>query len=114
MEEAAKNEETGEGHKIFVSQLKANQEVSTFTNFSIASTRKMSSHADLSATTLPELGCNAEPHLHTTGQRLQTEKRSWLVTSQNDRVLILHQELKIEVDSSGNFCCLQFRWHSKQ
>jgi len=100
MEQAAKSDEN---HKIFVSQLKANQEVSTFTNFNIASTRKMSSHADLSATTLFELGCNAEPHLHTIGQRLQTEKRSWLVTSQNDRVLILHQELKIEVDSSGNF-----------
>lgn len=100
MEEAAKSDEN---HKIFVSQLKANQEVSTFTNFNIAPTRKMSSHADLSATTLFELGCNAEPHLHTIGQRLQTEKRSWLVTSQNDRVLILHQELKIEVDSSGNF-----------
>lgn len=90
-------------HKVFVSQLRANQAVETYTNFSLSETREMSSHADLAATTLFELGCNADPHLHTTGQRIQTEKRTWLVTSQNDRVLILHQGLRIEVDSSGNF-----------
>ena len=90
-------------HTLFVSQLLNNREVSTFTNFTLSDGRKMSSHADLAATTLYELGCHTEPHLHTTGQRLQTEKRAWLVTSQNDRVLILYQDLKIEVDSSGNF-----------
>ena len=90
-------------HTLFVSQLMSNQEVSTFTNFALSSGRKMSSHTDLAATTLYELGCHTAPHLHTTGQRLQTEKRAWLVTSQNDRVLILHQDMKIEVDSGGNF-----------
>ncbi|MCY7294156.1 DUF3413 domain-containing protein [Alteromonas sp. a30] len=88
---------------IFISQLNANSAVSAFSNFDIHDSYTLSHHEDIAATTLYELGCNVKDSLHSTGQKLQGANRHWLVTSQNDKVLILYQQLKIEVDSSGNF-----------
>lgn len=89
--------------RILISQLRANSPVQTISNFNIHPSYNLSHHEDIATTALSELGCDAEAKLHSTGQKLQSPNRHWLVTSQNDKVLILHQEMKIEVDTSGNF-----------
>ncbi len=101
--EATQAINTAKEPKLFISQLQSNSEVLSFTNLTIDDSNTISHHEDLAATVLYELGCTANSHLHSTGQSLQNENRNWLVTTQNDKVLILHQQLKIEVDSSGNF-----------
>lgn len=89
--------------KQFISQLSANSQVPAYSNFAIDASYSVSHHEDIAATALHELGCLANNNLHSTGQSLQNQNRNWLVTTQNDKVLIMHQQLKIEVDSSGNF-----------
>lgn len=90
-------------NRILISQIRANSPVKTVTNFNIHPSYNLSHHEDLATTALLELGCDADAELHSTGQKLQSPNRHWLVTSQNDKVLILHQQMKIEVDTSGNF-----------
>ena len=89
--------------QIFISHFSANKAVEAYTNLPISTNRHISHHEDLPATLLANLGCNAEPQLHSTGQNMLNTNRNWLVTTQDDKVLIMHQDLKIQVDSSGNF-----------
>lgn len=87
----------------FVSQLNHNQEVETFHNLAISSDRLVSSQQDIAATMLAQLGCNALPNLHSTGQNLLAKPRNWLVTTQADKLLVMTPQSQIEVDSSGNY-----------
>ncbi|UAA40275.1 DUF3413 domain-containing protein [Paraneptunicella aestuarii] len=103
LNELLKNTDTSQLQKLFISHFSANHMVDAYTNLPISPNRLLSLHEDIPATLLGNIGCNAKTELHSTGQNLTKANRTWLVTTQDDKVLIMHQDLKIQVDSRGNF-----------
>lgn len=87
----------------FISQIANNKAVAAYTNLPIESGDNATHHEDIAGTALSTLGCNIATELHSTGQNLLNLKRNWLVTSQGDKVVVLHEGLRIEVDTSGNY-----------
>ena len=88
---------------LLITHLHPNNKVETFTNLAVSAPQQLSQHEDLSATLLASMGCHAKAEHHSTGQNLLNSQRNWLVTTQNDKVVILHQDLQIQLDSRGNY-----------
>lgn len=64
---------------------------------------QLSSIEDLAPTLLNTLGCQAPVDNYSTGQNLLDPKRSWLVGTQGNRVVVLHNGHRIEVMSNGSY-----------
>jgi membrane-anchored protein YejM (alkaline phosphatase superfamily) len=61
----------------------------------------LSNTEDFAPTILNSLGCNADVKAYSTGQNLSKKGRDWLVTTQVGKVLVLHNNQRIEVLSNG-------------
>ncbi|WP_026374732.1 DUF3413 domain-containing protein [Aestuariibacter salexigens] len=61
-----------------------------------------SSFEDFSPTLLGLLGCTANTDFYSTGQNLLKPRRQWLVSTKDDKVIVLHNGLRTEVTSNGN------------
>ena len=95
------------GALIFVTQLSANENVGAATNFPISGEVSLTSHQDFATTLLDLLGCNVPDEQHSTGQSLLQTHRNWLVSYHNNRIVILHNQLRIEIDPNGNYRLLR-------
>ncbi|MCC2615829.1 DUF3413 domain-containing protein [Aestuariibacter halophilus] len=72
-----------------------------YSNVPLAHT--LSSMEDLAPTMLSMLGCQASPSAYSTGQNLLSPKRPWRVSTRGNKVIVLTAELRIEVQSNGNY-----------
>lgn len=88
---------------LLITHLNPNSQVDTVTNLPIGASQQLSHHEDLATTLLASMGCDADAADYSTGQNLLNASRNWLVTTQNDKVLIRYQDLHIELDSRGNY-----------
>ena len=91
-------------HTLLVSSLASNGGTglsALYSNQPLSS--NLSSHEDLAPTLLNHLGCEASVEDYSTGQNLLEPRRNWLVTTQTDRVIVLHNGHRIEVRSNGNY-----------
>lgn len=58
---------------------------------------------DFAPTVVNLMGCNAPVNTYSTGQNmLAPRNRSWLVSTQGSKVIVLHNDQRIEVMSNGN------------
>ena len=64
---------------------------------------QLSSNEDLAPTLLNLLGCAAPVENYSTGQNLMSPKRKWLVATQGNNVVVLHNGHRIEVSSNGSY-----------
>ena len=64
---------------------------------------QLSSAEDLAPTLLNHLGCAAPEGNYSTGQNLAAPKRSWLVGTQGNKVVVMHNGHRIEVMSNGSY-----------
>lgn len=88
---------------FFASQLHAGKAVSTVTNFEISDGVEVSSHNDIATTTLNAMGCSVPDESHSTGQNLVKMPRNWVVSAQDDRIIVLHGNTRTIIDSNGNY-----------
>ncbi|MCW8108515.1 DUF3413 domain-containing protein [Alteromonas ponticola] len=58
---------------------------------------------DLAPTILNSLGCNAPSHYYSTGQDFTNPQRNWLVSTSGERVVVIHENQRIEVLSNGSY-----------
>jgi membrane-anchored protein YejM (alkaline phosphatase superfamily) len=61
----------------------------------------LSSIEDFAPTILNKMGCSAEVKTYSTGQNLSKKGRNWRVTTQGGKVIVLHNNQRIEVLSNG-------------
>lgn len=79
----------------------ANSQGKIITNMNLPAT--VASTEDLAPTILNALGCHAPVNFYSTGQNLADPKRNWLVSTSGERVVVIHDNVKIEVLSNGNY-----------
>jgi membrane-anchored protein YejM (alkaline phosphatase superfamily) len=60
------------------------------------------SHEDLSPTILNLLGCDAKEELYSTGQSIITPERNWVVSSEMENIVIIHNQQRITIDVAGH------------
>ncbi|MCW8092221.1 DUF3413 domain-containing protein [Alteromonas sp. ASW11-130] len=58
---------------------------------------------DLAPTILNSLGCNAPSQFYSTGQDFTNPQRNWLVSTSGERVVVIHENQRIEVLSNGSY-----------
>lgn len=92
-------------NKVLVTQLAGQLDHHTpmplYTNFRLKD--GLSSNEDIPATALNLMGCNANEASYSTGQNLVEPRRNWLVSTQGSKVIVLHNNQRIEVQSNGNY-----------
>jgi membrane-anchored protein YejM (alkaline phosphatase superfamily) len=92
-------------NKVLVTQLASkldqHEPMPLFTNFPLKD--GLSSNEDISATALNLLGCKADEGSYTTGQNLVQPRRNWVVSTQGSKVIVMHNNQRIEVQSNGNY-----------
>ncbi|WP_438865054.1 DUF3413 domain-containing protein [Neptunicella sp.] len=88
--------------QLLITQLQSNSAVSTFSNINNLQSAVVSGHQDLAPTLLNLMGCSTDSDVYSTGQNLLKPRREWLVTSLGDKIIMLNQSHRIEVDSNGN------------
>jgi len=91
-----------DNYHLLISQLKADKQVGLYTNIQ-ASAPVRGNHLDLATTILQLMGCQAKSNAYSTGQNLFSGKRNWMISTLNDRLVLLTPEQRIEVDSTGNY-----------
>lgn len=64
---------------------------------------QVSSNEDIIPTVLNEFGCLAPPIRYSTGQALQNPVRQWLVSTQNNNVILVNYPLMTTVSADGNY-----------
>ena len=97
-----------DNYHLLISQLKADQQVGLYTNIDSA-TPIRGNHLDLATTVLQLMGCQAKSHVYSTGQNLFTSNRDWMISTINDKLVLLTPEQRIEVDSAGNYKILSVK-----
>lgn len=93
---------------FFATQLAPDLQVSALTNLPVNKAAQVSSHQDIAPTLLNYLGCVIPDNQHSTGQSLITGNRNWVVSSQQNKIIILHNQLRTEIDPSGNYQMYSF------
>jgi membrane-anchored protein YejM (alkaline phosphatase superfamily) len=92
-------------NNVLVTQLASNSDhhepMPLFANFDLKG--GLSSNEDISATALNVLGCKADEGSYSTGQNLVQPRRNWLVSTQGSKVIVMHNNQRIEVQSNGNY-----------
>jgi membrane-anchored protein YejM (alkaline phosphatase superfamily) len=72
-----------------------------YTNMEVTAT--MASTEDLAPTLLNAMGCNAPVKNYSTGQNLLAPSRNWLVSTADERIIVMHNNQQIEVLSNGSY-----------
>lgn len=93
---------------FFITYLSPDNRIPAYTNLPVAVTNELTSHQDIAATMINYMGCEIEDSLHTTGQNLLSGARNWVVSNQQNKIIILHNELRTEVDPNGNYQLYSF------
>lgn len=88
---------------IFVTTLTPESQATTFSNLNVHSNRKISSHQDIAPTLINLLGCDVPDNQHSTGQNLLNNHRNWLVSYHENKIVMLHEGLRTEINPSGNY-----------
>lgn len=92
------------GHDLIVASLQSNlphYQAEFATNMLLE--KGLSSLEDLAPTVLQRLGCQADAADYSLGQNLAQPRRSWIVGTQADKVLVMHNGQRIEVTGNGNY-----------
>ncbi|MBD3584551.1 DUF3413 domain-containing protein [Salinimonas sp. HHU 13199] len=63
----------------------------------------LASTEDLAPTILNALGCSAPVPYYSTGQNLLAPSRNWLVSTSGERIIVMHDNQRIEVLSNGSY-----------
>ncbi|WP_018981696.1 DUF3413 domain-containing protein [Salinimonas chungwhensis] len=63
----------------------------------------LASTEDLAPTVLNALGCTAPVPHYSTGQNLLAPTRNWLVSTSGERIVVMHNNQRIEVLSNGSY-----------
>lgn len=87
---------------VLLTQLAPNSKVTLATNF-VKNAPSISNHQDIASTTLAAMGCKLDTTKHSTGRDLNQTSRTWLVASQLDKIVVLNNGLRSEVDRNGNY-----------
>ncbi|BDX06777.1 DUF3413 domain-containing protein [Planctobacterium marinum] len=96
-------DQKAESQPYFASVVSADNKVFAATNLPIHKNNPLSSHQDIAPTLLNYLGCHIADELHSTGQNLLLSGRNWIVSNQQNKIIILHNNLRTEIDPSGNY-----------
>lgn len=94
----------GDLHKrsqLLVTQMRPNQRVGLLSSIGLAN--NVSSHEDLLPTLMGLLGCNAPTNNYSTGQSLLDPQRSWLISNNNGKLVLLDDQQRVEIDPQGNY-----------
>lgn len=94
--------------QLIITSLTSDGPANTFTNIPLNDQRKISSHQDIAPTLLNLLGCNIAAEQHSTGQNLLSNSRNWVVSYHENKIIILHDDLRTEIDPNGNFQMLDY------
>ncbi|MDN4503333.1 DUF3413 domain-containing protein [Alteromonadaceae bacterium BrNp21-10] len=89
--------------QLILTEFSANKLTTTYSNIKNIDSSVISSHQDIAPTLLNLLGCNTTTNSYSTGQNLLKPSRNWLVSTLGDKVLLLNQQHRIEIDGSGNY-----------
>lgn len=89
---------------VIVTQLASNRDnlADTHLSSNLTMEQGISSMEDIAGTTLRLFGCQAQINNYSSGQNLLSPRRSWLVSTQGSKVILLNNALRIEVLSNGN------------
>jgi membrane-anchored protein YejM (alkaline phosphatase superfamily) len=89
-------------------------EKQTFTlSSNFVDAEQVSSNEDVIPTVLSEFGCLAPPIRFSTGQALQNPSRPWLVTTQDNNVIVIKYPLLTKVAKDGSYQVTNISTHSK-
>lgn len=90
-------------HQVIISSFNDNNSHSPQPLYSNAELQNvLSSSEDLAPTLLEMLDCHADAKHYSTGQSLLSPKREWVVSTQGEKLIVLHNGLRIEVMSNGS------------
>lgn len=94
--------------QLFVTSLKPDSQVITYSNMLLNGNREISSHQDIAPTLLNLLGCNIPDSEHSTGQNMLADSRNWLVSYHENKIVILHDGLRTVIDPNGNYLLFDY------
>lgn len=90
-----------ESTKVMVIGKNENNTFTLWSNFVDSS--QVSSNEDIVPTVLSEFGCLAPPIRYSTGQALQRPTRQWLVSTQDNNVIVVKYPLLTKVSKDGSY-----------
>lgn len=93
---------------LFLTSLKSDSQVITYSNMPLSGNREISSHQDIAPTLLNLLGCNIPDSEHSTGQNMLADSRNWLVSYHENKIVILHDGLRTIIDPNGNYLLFDY------
>ncbi|MFT4939310.1 MAG: membrane-anchored protein YejM (alkaline phosphatase superfamily) [Paraglaciecola sp.] len=93
-------------YQVIISPLASDENITNVNQSSVILSNisletSLSSTEDFAPTILNLMGCSAEAKAYSTGQNLSKKGRNWLVTTQGGKVIVLHNNQRIEVFSNG-------------
>lgn len=90
-------------NQILITKMSSNRDALTSVPFSsnMSLMGGLSSHLDIAPTVLNALGCAANVDNYAIGQNLFAPRRSWLVGTNGSKIIVLHNDLRIEVLGNG-------------
>ncbi|MCC2604246.1 DUF3413 domain-containing protein [Planctobacterium marinum] len=88
---------------FLMTYLNPDTRVPAYTNLPVTISNELTSHQDIAATLINYMGCAIQDNLHSTGENLLSGARNWIVSNQQNKIIILHNQLRTEVDPSGNY-----------
>lgn len=92
-------------HQVIIGRLsshnKTNEQSILLSNLALK--HQVSSNEDLATTLLNLMGCAAEPQNYTTGRNMSAPGRNWLVSTHGSKVVVLHEDQRIEVMNNGSY-----------
>lgn len=74
----------------------------------------LASVEDIAPTILSYLGCNSNIATYSTGRNLINPSRSWLVSTQGERILVIQDNLRIELMSDGSYSIIDIKDNSRR
>ncbi|MCV2885241.1 DUF3413 domain-containing protein [Aestuariibacter sp. AA17] len=75
--------------------------VQLYSNYALNTT--LSTSEDIAPTVLSRLGCAAAPSIYSTGRSLIAPNRNWVVSTTDNKVVVLYNGHKIDVLGNGNY-----------
>ena len=80
----------------------------------IKSELSLSSSEDIAPTVLHQLGCEVAPENYSSGQAMQNKQRNWLVSTQDQNLIVIQGLDLIEVGRDGSFEIRKFTNNERQ
>ncbi|MFC3095541.1 DUF3413 domain-containing protein [Alteromonas sediminis] len=97
------NEGLIQSHHVIIAGIGNNPQQKGVLYSNLTLKAELASIEDIAPTILHAFGCDAPPRLYSTGRNLLDPSRNWIVSTSEDKIVVVNNNQRIEVMSNGSY-----------